>query len=211
MHQTQPTESSAPQLGKPGAGLPKMEAFFSRYVIMRLGPRLFSIPRAHKWFDEANTDILKIVKSAETPELLTTPVLIPKIPGLEDSSRYWSVMMVLSHLITVSEGIERIIVALSQGVRPHQIVRIEDVKPPENLSGNLTDPAQVKQTIEEFEKMSTTLVPRLNRLVKDWNSLTTLPHPWFGEMTARQWNFLLGIHQRLHLRQIELIMKEVSP
>lgn len=40
------------------------------------------------------------------------PVLIDRVVGIEDSSRYWSVFMVLDHLRIVDEGMTQIIQAL---------------------------------------------------------------------------------------------------
>jgi hypothetical protein len=44
--------------------------------------------------------------------------------------------------------------------------------------------------------------PALNR-----RSKARLQHPWFGPITAHQWNWLMGIHQSIHRKQIEEILR----
>ena len=35
-------------------------------------------------------------------------------------------------------------------------------------------------------------------------------HPWFGQLTARQWHWLAGAHQGLHGRQVRRIVGGLS-
>ena len=42
--------------------------------------------------------------------------------------------------------------------------------------------------------------------VGDRRSRATLPHPWFGELTAHRWACLGTLHQGAHLRQMERIV-----
>jgi hypothetical protein len=56
-------------------------------------------------------------------------VLINRIARIEDSSRYWSVFMVLDHLRIVDEGITRIVEELTNDRPFAREVRIQDAKP----------------------------------------------------------------------------------
>jgi hypothetical protein len=53
-------------------------------------------------------------------------VLIDRVVGLEDSSRYWTVFMVLDHLRIVDEGISQIIKTLTDDRLFGQEIRIQD-------------------------------------------------------------------------------------
>jgi hypothetical protein len=56
-------------------------------------------------------------------------VLIDRVVGLEDSSRYWTLFMVLDHLRIVDEGISQIIKTLTDDRLFGQEIRIQDLKP----------------------------------------------------------------------------------
>jgi hypothetical protein len=76
-------------------------------------------------------------------EQLSEPMLIKRLPGLEDSSRYWSLLMVLDHLRIVNEEITGVISCLTSGTLPDQAADIAKVKP----SGSVSE-----EVIAEFDK-----------------------------------------------------------
>jgi len=41
-------------------------------------------------------------------------------------------------------------------------------------------------------------------------SSTTFPHPWFGDMTYRDWAALVGSHMGIHRKQISSILEAQS-
>jgi len=125
----------------------------------------------------------------------TVPVLIDRIAGIEDSSRYWSVFMVLDHLRIVNEGITQIIEDLSHDRPFAQEVRIQDVKP---------HVASGPDTVARFMKSVTNYEATIDRLGTLGHRVRH-PHPWFGPMTAHDWHCLAGIHHWVHRRQIERI------
>jgi hypothetical protein len=69
----------------------------------------------------------------------TVRVLINRIAGIEDSSRYWSVFIVLDHLRIVDEGITRIVEELTNDRPFAREVRIQDVKPSIDAGPNVVD------------------------------------------------------------------------
>jgi hypothetical protein len=125
----------------------------------------------------------------------TVPVLIGRITGIEDSSRYWSVFMVLDHLKIVNEGMAQIIEDLSHDRPFAQEVRIQDVKP---------HAASGLDTVDRFMKSVTNYGATIARLGTLGHRVRH-PHPWFGPMTAHDWHCLAGIHHWVHRRQIERV------
>ena len=103
-----------PQLQPPGAGLPRGELFVSR-VGFRLMTPFISRKGASRWFRAEADRILELAWSVPRADL-TKRVLIPRVRGLADSSRFWSVCMTLEHLVMVDSAILRGIEALAKGI-----------------------------------------------------------------------------------------------
>ena len=123
-------------------------------------------------------------------------VLIKRLPGLEDSSRYWSVFMTLDHLRIVNDAVAGVIDALCSGEIPARAASTAEVKP-----GVVVD----RSIIADFE----TSCRRLEETVAETITFPSTPrfaHPWFGPMDAAAWHFLSGFHLRLHRKQIEAIL-----
>src|SRR5262245_52115078 len=89
-------EDPQAQLQPPGAGLPAFELFVSR-AGLRLLKLFVSREGASRWFRTEADRVLALARSLD-PADATRRVLIPRLAGLEDSSRYWSVCMTLEHL-----------------------------------------------------------------------------------------------------------------
>lgn len=185
-----------PRLAPPGAGLP----WPRNWIVRAVGPLL---SRRSDW--DANAArferlIERIAARVEklTHEELERRVLVPRLPGLEDSSRYWSVAMTLEHLNIVTPAITEAIVELSHGRRPPVEADTAKVKPRGALSG--ADAAR------EFRAVHAAARDRLARDLGDRRTRATHRHPWFGPFTAHQWHWLLPNHLRIHERQIEAIL-----
>ena len=63
------------------------------------------------------------------PDAATRRVLIQRVRGLEDSSRYWSVLMTLDHLRIIHTQMGRIIKSLAAGNVPPGKASTANVKP----------------------------------------------------------------------------------
>ncbi len=185
--------TSAWTLQPPGAGLPFLEIAWLKPAF-KLKCRAMSDEAASALFREETRKILRLVETTPISRA-GTPVLIKRVTGIEDSSRNWSVYMVLDHLRIVDEGIARLVEALTRGAIPGHVTRIQDVKPgrdsgPETI-GRFTD------AVEDYE----TTVSRVGKLGR----AARHAHPWFGPMTAHEWHCLAGVHHRAHRQQIERI------
>jgi uncharacterized damage-inducible protein DinB len=186
-----------PKLGKPGAGLPFFEWAYAKYILL---PRLFKNTTKEKalgfFTDEANKIIA--IASSLSLEQFSQRRLIPRLPGLEDSSRYRSVAMTLDHLIIVGSGTRQLIVGLSSGKSGFKARGTADVKPNVNVDAT-TILSAFKEMIEDFVK-------EINAVNTEAYPDHTHPHPWFGPHNARNWLAFASVHQRLHRQQIEAII-----
>jgi hypothetical protein len=122
-------------------------------------------------------------------------VLIERPPGLEDSSRDWSVWMTLEHLRIVHEQLVRIIGDLTKGSVPQGKASTAAVKPSPDVD------AGVAGTYEE----SCDALLRTVAAASDLHTRLRFVHPWFGPLNAAGWFALAGGHMSIHRVQIERI------
>ncbi|HMO20532.1 MAG TPA: DinB family protein [Candidatus Melainabacteria bacterium] len=194
------TLEKEPTVGKPGAGLPFFEWFLAKYILLPGAYRKTGNEEARRFFQAETDKILALVNGIDA-EKLTTRALIPRLRGLEDNSRYWSVAMVLEHLAIVGGGIKEAVIDLTRGGTDKKPVTIKDVKP-----DSKTPP---EQCIQSFKAMSESFLLQIDPGALDNHPEATYPHPWFGPMTARQWYILAGRHQAIHRHQIEQILSRL--
>lgn len=189
-------------LDKPGAGIPAHHRFLLRWFVNPFVTRAMSWEHNRNSFLKMNERILKVVGRLSDDEL-SRRVLVPKQFGLEDSSRYWSVLMLLEHLVIVGSGIKDIVVSLSHGKVPDFEVEIAKVKP----QGGQT----AKEAVKSYTDFFRTVMDELDANVGDRQSKTVLKHPWFGPFTARQWHWLMAGHTVAHYDQLCDIVFEMFP
>jgi hypothetical protein len=185
--------TSGQTLDPPGAGLPFLEIAWLRPAF-KTKCFFMSQAAASDLFLAETEKILRHVRT--TPiQKAGTPVLIKRVTGIEDSSRNWSVYMVLDHLRIVDEGIARLVEALTRGAVPGHVTRIQDVKP--NLNVGPETIGRFEEAVQKYEAT----VKRLGQLGRSARHA----HPWFGPLTAHEWHCLAGIHHAAHRQQIERI------
>ena len=189
--------SNAPNLPinlqPPGAGLPFHEQAVAKMIARLIWPFETQTKAMERFKREADM-ILELVGSIPS-EQAGIPVLIKRFIGIEDSSRHWSIFMVLDHLRIVDECIAQIIKAINNDHPYGKEIRIQDVKP--NINANSASVGAFANTVASFGKT----IHQLGTL----NRNLSHPHPWFGLLNAHGWLCLAGFHHRIHRRQIERI------
>lgn len=184
------------RLDAPGAGLPKIELWIARRIFRRHCKNL-DREKAARLIATERTSLLKIVQ-ARTPEECSRRLLIDRLRGLEDSSRYWSVYMTLDHLRIVNEAVAHGIVELSAGRVPEGESSTATVKPRPDIG---------EEVVAEFIRSCEALVEAENGLkVTD----ARYAHPWFGPLDSHEWHVMAGFHMRLHHREVDKILKGVD-
>ena len=130
------------------------------------------------------------------PERQSQRVLIDRLPGMEDSSRYWSAAMTVEHLTIVGDGIRRLVAGLRAGRVPEATPDVAAVKPT-----GLVPPGEARaefvRLLADAEGDGANPAPR--------GQGPTADHPWFGPLDAYQWHCLLGVHQGIHRKQLGAI------
>lgn len=190
-------ESIAASLDLPGKGLPRHELFIARLMVGWRARRT-SRAESERLFSGEWDRIRKLVQSA-TDEQLARRVLIPRLRGMEDSSRYWSVYMTLDHLRIVNDHTTELVGLLARDRTPSRVTGTADVKP---------DPQVDSKVVDAFER-SCTEFQRVASSIADLKTQLRWPHPWFGPLNAERWHFFAGFHMGLHRKQIESILKSL--
>lgn len=186
-----------PLLAPPGAGLPGPELLVGRLLFATR--RLFG--NRSKFDASIARERLAILSLAHQcpPADAAHRVLIPRLRGLEDSSRYWSVWMTLDHLRITNGAFAKIIPALAQGLVPGKAASTAAVKPSPDADAHV---------VEAFDHECDHLLQAAAG-VSNLRTKARYAHPWFGLLDAAGWHALAGLHMRLHRRQIEAILAGV--
>lgn len=183
-----------PKLKPAGAGLPFIERNLLRHVYVPMALNCISWERARRRF-MAETEKSLAVYQSIPPELHGEKILIKRLGGLEDSSRYWSADMTLEHMILVAKGMVNVIATLDKEQYLVFDVRIAAFKPKESHTTSLA-----AQFISAMQDCADKLAK-----VSNHHSIATHIHPWFGKMNTHGWHTLLAMHQKIHRQQLELI------
>jgi len=186
-----------PHLEKPGAGLPFFEALMVRWYVVPFQSRKNDKSKNLRLFSMAGARILK--EASSVPESQRDQkVLVPRMKGVEDSSRFWCVNEVLEHLMITGVGMREVIQSLAADKVTDYVVRIENFKPKDKYKGGDAKP--------DFKLFLDETVKQLEPLTIEDKGLTHL-HPWLGQFNALQWSWLLAGHSGLHLAQLQAIKK----
>ena len=186
-----------PKLAPPGAGLPAVELVIARMIFNR---RLRSGNRAkfNAVFQAEREKIRELVGGCDEIAL-TKRILIDRVRGLEDSSRFWSVWMTLDHLRIVNAAIARTIQSLAAGKEPPGKASTAAVKPSVQVT---------KDVVREYERICDELVAAVAE-VADLKTAARYEHPWFGALDAFGWHALAAHHMGIHREQIGRIVEGV--
>jgi hypothetical protein len=191
--------STTTQLAPPGAGLPTLERWLSRTVLQALRTFL-SKDALTRWLRRETETVLALAASLPAAQA-SQPILIPRVTGLEDSSRGWSANMVLQHLVIVDTGIRQLAEALADGNSFDREVRIAEVKP--EPGAGTEQPALLRAAVDDYAR----LIDRLG----DLRSPLRHAHPWFGQLDLRGWHALAAMHTTAHRRQMQRIVARQMP
>jgi len=183
-------------LAPPGAGIPAIERL--------VGGTLFALRRRLGTRDQfaaqfaAQRHAIHALYHARPAATLGRRTLIPRLRGLEDSSRFWSVWMTLDHLRIVNEQIAGVIDALVQGRTPPGVASTAAVKPSPDVG---PDAARAHEAAcDRFASLlASTPAPALRTAGR-------YAHPWFGPLDAHGWHAMAAMHMGIHRAQIARIL-----
>ena len=146
-------------------------------------------------FDAERAAILRLASSCE-PAAGARRTLIKRLPGMEDSSRDWSVFMTLEHLRIVNGVVGESILGLSEGIVPERVASTAAVKPSPEVDAGAID--AFDRGCDRFQGIVAA--------IPDLRTLARYAHPWFGPLDAAGWHAMVTFHLRLHRKQVEAIL-----
>jgi hypothetical protein len=184
-----------PHLAPPGAGLPRIELLVAKAVFAVR--RWTATPASCTAQFERERRAIADLYAGRDEETLSRQVLIPRLRGLEDSSRFWSVYMTLEHLRIVNVAITEVIGALVRGHTPPEQSSTAAVKPAEDIGA---------EVVAAYESSCDALLTRVasQPVLK---TKARYAHPWFGALDAAGWYAIAAVHMGIHRAQIELILR----
>lgn len=188
------TVAETPRLAPPGAGIPAIERLVGGAIFAfrrwRGSREAFSAE-----FERERASIARLY-CGQDERLLSARILIPRLRGLEDSSRFWSVYMTLDHLRIVNHQIIGVIDVLTQGIMPQGQARTAAVKPRPDVGPEVV-PAY-ESTCDGLLEIAATK-PSLHTSLR-------YAHPWFGPLDAAGWHAMAAMHMGIHKAQIVHIL-----
>src|SRR5690242_14290838 len=191
-------DAPEPNRAPPGAGLPKIELIIARAIFTWRG-RKATREGVNARFQNERDVIRSLARSIDV-DAAARRILIPRLRGMEDSSRYWSVWMTLEHLRMVHEMVNRTIGALAKGTLPPGKVNTANVKPKPNVTAAVM--AEFERSCDDL-LATVAAVPNLRTKVRH-------VHPWFGPLDAGGWHMLAAGHLGVHRTQIEQIIQGLA-
>lgn len=186
-------------LAAPGAGIPTIERLVGglqlQWLCLTMG-----MDATRQQFETEHRQLEQL--TASTPAVAATRrVLIPRLPGLEDSSRDWSEWMTLEHLCIVNTQIAAVSRRLSRGQVPEGAgASTAAVKPPAAVDDSVR---------ERFRFSCADLIAAMGEIASMGRQRDAVRyrHPWFGPLDARQWLVMATMHMGIHRRQIACIQR----
>jgi hypothetical protein len=187
-------DDSDPQLAPPGAGLPPVELAIARFLFAAGGIMASRAASTAKF--QAEREKIRRLLAHLDPELGARRVLIKRVMGMEDSSRYWSIWMTLDHLRIIHEAFIRVIGALAMGVKSGRQASTAAVKPSAGLDATI---------LPRYEASCDALLAAA-AAVPELRTPVRFAHPWFGPLDAAGWYRIAGVHMAIHRVQMERII-----
>lgn len=200
-----PTNSptNLPTLAPPGAGIPAIERWIGGFIFAfsrwRGTPDQFTA----RFLSERQA--IRGLYTSVDEARLKRRVLIPRLRGLEDSSRFWSVWMTLDHLRIVNTQIAMVVLQLSRGRVPPGQVSTAAVKPSPDVGPEI---------VPAYEASCDELLAAVARQAEPHDQTPTskprYAHPWFGPLDAKGWHAMAAMHMGIHRAQIQRILQTIS-
>jgi gamma-glutamylcyclotransferase (GGCT)/AIG2-like uncharacterized protein YtfP len=190
-------KSASPERPVDTGGIPFREKALTRVALRAM--TIFGTP------EEATRRSQRSIRRVEElggvfDEIFERLTTVRRLPGIEESTRHWSLAEVYEHLIIVNRRVAEVVVSLGSRREAGPSWTILDLKPHGRPAAELRrELGGLPVELAEVEKS-----------VADWRSPTRHPHPWFGPLDVRNWWALNAIHNDVHRRQVERIRRTLG-
>lgn len=188
------TEDHEPKLAPPGAGIPGVELLIARSLLKLL----YYTERREKVSARFQTERERVRALADqfNPDEAARRVLVPRLRGMEDSSRYWSLLMTLDHLRIIHRSIIGVVTNLADGKIPPGQASTAAVKPSASVTSAV---------VPLYEESCDDLIDAIAK-IPNLRTKARFTHPWFGSLDAAGWHLVSAIHLGIHRQQIQSIL-----
>jgi hypothetical protein len=127
------------------------------------------------------------------------PVVVPKMPGVDEDMRNWSFFMLLEHNTIVNRSITSVVQSLARGEEPVGPGAIDP------KVGVMPSPNPGEEQIEAFRESVDTHLEVVSELPGLRGSLKKR-HPVFGDFDAHRWHCMFGLHLMVHYKQAKMVV-----
>jgi len=136
------------------------------------------------------------------PERAATPVRVPKMPGVDEDMRDWSILETLEHNRIVNGMMMRVFDHLANDApEPPKVDTKRDVMPVGEL--------EFDQVTDGFDESVSAFLAATNKPERT-RGTARRRHPLFGPFDAHMWHCMMGFHLMVHRRQMEAGRKRLS-
>ncbi len=178
--------------------IPPFEMNSARFWIKSIG-MVRSASSLLDSFQQESAILEHIYEDSESYDVFD-PYPIPRIWGLPESSRQWSVAMVLRHVCLVQADLIDLIEILSQETSPRGMFDWDGYCPEESVG------TEVHSQFVQVNRLYCNQVQSLLDRAGPMQSEARFRHPWFGHLNARQWHAFALFHVWVHRRQAQKIV-----
>lgn len=152
-----------------------------------------------RFFRRETRKLNRLLEADESYDVFQV-IKIPRVIGVSEANRNWSVLMVIEHLCLVIEDCRKAIVALSDGVEPRGEIDLSLYAPSTSVGFDV---------IDRFEHQVSCFCEDIQTVMKREGALSggsRFSHPCFGSMNAKKWLAFAALHQAIHRRQVQKII-----
>ena len=142
------------------------------------------------------------VRAAEDlgSELAGTPSTVPRMPGVDEDMRNWSVLQIIEHNVIVNRVFTEIIDTICQGQ-----VWVSDRDPKKDVMPSETPSFSIVKEFTESVNQYLVVVEKYPKL----RGIGSFPHPVFGQFDAHMTHAMTGFHLWIHRRQADVVVKQL--
>lgn len=152
---------------------------------------------ADQVIENAVSDYQSLIE--EFGDLVDMSGRVPKMLGVDEDMRDWSLLMILDHNRIVNGAVKNVVVHLGNGQqlpKDKEIDTKHDVMPGHKLGDETI--ALFFESITDYQKSV--------RSIDSLEGQVERLHPVFGMFNAHQWHCMFGFHLHIHVKQAKKLL-----
>jgi hypothetical protein len=129
-------------------------------------------------------------------------VFVPRMIGVDEDMRNWSLFMILEHNAIVNRSITSIIQSLVRGEKP---MGAGAINPKKDVMPSLNPGVEQIQAFRSSVEEHLSVISGYSRLRGSLKSR----HPIFGEFDAQCWHCMFNFHLHVHYKQAKYVVQKI--